>query len=95
MSLPFKCSERLTLGTEIELQLVDNDSYDLSHKADRVVEDVGDKKRVKHELTKSMVELNSSVHTEIALNDADRIRRLRHNGLQQKEVIKQLCHELL
>ncbi|AGO55818.1 glutamate--cysteine ligase [Serratia plymuthica] len=65
MSLPFKCSERLTLGTEIELQLVDNDSYDLSHKADRVVEDVDDKKRIKHELTKSMVELNSSVHTDI------------------------------
>lgn len=34
-------------------------------------------------------------YVKIAVNDADHIRRLRHNGLQQEEVIKQLCHELL
>lgn len=62
MPLTFKRSERLSIGTEIELQLVDDKHYDLTDRADRVVSAVGDRRRVKHELTKSMVELNSSVH---------------------------------
>ncbi|VVA50137.1 Carboxylate-amine ligase YbdK [Serratia ficaria] len=65
MSLAFKRSQRLSIGTEIELQLVDGESLDLADKADLVVADLGDKKRIKHELTKSMVELNSSVHHDI------------------------------
>ncbi|MGO4742404.1 YbdK family carboxylate-amine ligase [Serratia quinivorans] len=65
MPLAFKRSQRLSIGTEIELQLVDIESYDLTDKADRVVTDLDDKKRIKHELTKSMVELNSSVHSDI------------------------------
>ncbi|MFS7240977.1 YbdK family carboxylate-amine ligase [Serratia proteamaculans] len=67
MPLAFKRSQRLSIGTEIELQLVDIESYDLTDKADQVVTDLGDNKRIKHELTKSMVELNSSVHTNIDL----------------------------
>ena len=62
MPLTFKRSERLSIGTEIELQLVDDERYDLT---DRVVSAVGDRRRVKHELTKSMVELNSSVHRDL------------------------------
>ncbi|MGP3060643.1 glutamate-cysteine ligase family protein, partial [Serratia marcescens] len=65
MPLTFKRSERLSIGTEIELQLVDAEHYDLTDRADRVVSAVGDRRRVKHELTKSMVELNSSVHRDL------------------------------
>ena len=65
MPLTFKPSERLSIGTEIELQLVDDEHYDLTDRADRVVSAVGDRRRVKHELTKSMVELNSSVHRDL------------------------------
>ena len=65
MPLTFKRSERLSIGTEIELQLVDDERYDLTDRADRVVSAVGDRRRVKHELTKSMVELNSSVHRDL------------------------------
>ncbi|MBX9331670.1 carboxylate--amine ligase, partial [Serratia marcescens] len=68
MPLTFKRSEKLSIGTEIELQLVDDERYDLTDRADRadrVVSAVGDRRRVKHELTKSMVELNSSVHRDL------------------------------
>ncbi|MGQ9882977.1 hypothetical protein ACT4IN_03450 [Serratia marcescens] len=37
MPLTFKRSERLSIGTEIELQLVDDKHYDLTDRADRVV----------------------------------------------------------
>lgn len=65
MPLAFKRSQRLSIGTEIELQLVDLENYDLADKADLVVTDLDDNKHIKHELTKSMVELNSSVHNNI------------------------------
>lgn len=35
MPLTFKRSERLSIGTEIELQLVDDERYDLTDRADR------------------------------------------------------------
>ncbi|MBI6183681.1 carboxylate--amine ligase, partial [Serratia proteamaculans] len=44
MPLAFKRSQRLSIGTEIELQLVDLESYDLTDKADQVVTDLGDNK---------------------------------------------------
>ncbi|BEL76228.1 MULTISPECIES: YbdK family carboxylate-amine ligase [Serratia] len=77
MPLTFKRSERLSIGTEIELQLVDDKHYDLTDRADRVVSAVGDRRRVKHELTKSMVELNSSVHRDLEELHAE-LRALTH-----------------
>ncbi len=99
MPLTFKRSERLSIGTEIELQLVDDERYDLTDRADRadrVVSAVGDRRRVKHELTKSMVELNSSVHRDLdelhaelrALTEttAPELRRLRRRPPSQQRL---------
>lgn len=65
MLLPFTCSQRFTMGTELELQLTDNNSAFLVDKADIVLTDIGCNPQIKHELTKSMIEINSSVHTSI------------------------------
>lgn len=65
MPLPFTSSQRFTMGTELELQLTDRDSACLVDKADLVLADIGHNSKIKHELTKSMIEINSSVHTSI------------------------------
>lgn len=66
MSLLFTRSLRYTMGTELELQLIDKADTRLSDKADMVLADVGNRKQIKHELTKSMIELNSSVHSSVS-----------------------------
>lgn len=64
--LPFTRSERFTLGTELELQVIDKNNNKLSDKADIILADMtASKQQVKHELTRSMIELNSSVHSSV------------------------------
>lgn len=65
MSLLFTRSQRYTMGTELELQLIDKTDARLSDKADIVLADVDNREQIKHELTKSMIELNSSVHSSV------------------------------
>lgn len=65
MLLPFTRSQRFTMGTELELQLTDSNSTFLTDKADLILADIGHNPQIKHELTKSMIEINSSVHTSI------------------------------
>ena len=64
VSLPFTRSLRFTTGTELELQLIDRNDTRLVDKADIVLADMAHTQQIKHELTKSMIELNSSVHSE-------------------------------
>lgn len=64
--VPFKESESLTLGIELELQLVDLYHFNLVMEAKdflRRLSNVIDSKSIKPEITQSMIELNSSVHT--------------------------------
>ena len=66
-SLPFAPSAPLSLGVELELQLVRAHDYDLAHEAGDLIERLARKKvpgAVKPEVTLSMVELNSSIHQE-------------------------------
>ncbi|RKQ38963.1 YbdK family carboxylate-amine ligase [Enterobacter sp. R1(2018)] len=65
VSLPFTRSLRFTTGTELELQLIDRFDARLVDKADSVLADMGNSQQIKPELTKSMIELNSSVHTSV------------------------------
>src|SRR5689334_19581806 len=61
----FAASAPLTLGVELELQLVRPHDFDLARDADELLRRLGKRKlpgAVKPEITESMVELNSSVH---------------------------------
>jgi carboxylate-amine ligase len=65
MRLAFAASAPLTLGVELELQLVRPHDFDLARDADELLRRLGKRKlpgAVKPEITESMVELNSSVH---------------------------------
>ena len=63
--IPFVSSQAYTLGIELELQLIDPASYDLTAGADELLAQLSGHPmadRVKPEITRSMIELNSSVH---------------------------------
>lgn len=64
-SLHFVSSAPNTLGIELELQLIDTASFDLTAAADELLAQLAGHAmadRVKPEITRSMIELNSSVH---------------------------------
>jgi len=68
MSLdPFTPSEALTLGVELELQLVSTHDFDLAPQADdllRVLKNHGGAWDVKPEITRSMIEIGTSIQRE-------------------------------
>jgi carboxylate-amine ligase len=64
-AMPFAHSERLTLGVELELQLVDRTDWDLTRAASDLLELVGRKPHagdIKPEITESMIEVSTGVH---------------------------------
>ncbi|KOF52197.1 MULTISPECIES: YbdK family carboxylate-amine ligase [unclassified Achromobacter] len=63
--IPFISSAPNTLGIELELQLIDPRSFDLAAASDELLAQMANHPiadRVKPEITRSMIELNSSVH---------------------------------
>lgn len=63
--IAFTPSAPNTLGIELELQLIHTTSFDLAASADELLAQLGDHAiadRVKPEITRSMIELNSTVH---------------------------------
>lgn len=63
--IPFVPSAPNTLGIELELQLIDPRTFDLTAASDELLAQMADHPiadRVKPEITRSMIELNSSVH---------------------------------
>lgn len=64
LDLPFSPSSTHSLGIELELQLIDLDTTELSDKALEIIKEYNDDVHVKKELTLSTIEINSSVHTE-------------------------------
>ncbi|MCS3408656.1 YbdK family carboxylate-amine ligase [Serratia sp. AKBS12] len=60
--IPFNPSPDYTLGTELELQLIDLTSCDLSQKGLEIIKAVNNEKNIKEELTLSTIEINSTVH---------------------------------
>jgi Uncharacterized conserved protein len=66
MQIGFNGSERSSLGVEVELQVVDRGSWDLSSGASRILEAVGGDlpgghPKAKHELMESNLELITGV----------------------------------
>lgn len=79
--IPFVSSTSATLGIELELQLVNPHTHDLIGLSADLIERLPDhpaSKRVKPELTRSMIELNSAVHEHPAglLADMNELRDL-------------------
>jgi len=63
--IPFVPSVPNTLGIELELQLIDPRTFDLTSGADELLAQLANHPvadRIKPEITRSMIELNSSVH---------------------------------
>ena len=78
--LAFKHSRALTLGVELELQLVKAHDGDLSRDAADLLRRLSKRKlsgEVKPEITESMIELNSTVHTGCGslMHELDGLRR--------------------
>lgn len=67
MSLPvFMGSSQLTIGVELELQLVNLHHFDLAMEAEdflRRLSEIQHPGEIKPEITKAMIEINSSIHT--------------------------------
>ena len=61
--IEFNSSPNPTIGVEIELQLIDNDTLDLKNISPKILVDI-DKKflnRIKYELFESMIEINTDI----------------------------------
>src|SRR5690349_5084930 len=87
--LAFGASAPLTVGVELELQLVRPHDFDLARDADELLRRLGKRKlpgAVKPEITESMVELNSSVHASAATL-VDELETVRDAVLQDARVL--------
>ena len=81
--LTFTSSPRMTLGVEIELQVLDAASRDLTPRAPELIERLGDEARVKPELLQSMIEICTGVCGDVAAVRTDltgSLARLRDAG---------------
>lgn len=60
--LQFRPCNELTLGVELELQILDRGSHDLHARASRLLELIGgERSNIKHELFESIIEINTGV----------------------------------
>lgn len=65
MSLGFKKNKKITVGVEVELQLINLQSFNLAMEANdflRRLITVNCPGEIKPEITQSMIEINSSIH---------------------------------
>lgn len=63
--LPFKSSPALTLGVELEFQIIDPITHGLTSRAKdmiRIISESHYSEKIKPEITQSMIEINSAVH---------------------------------
>lgn len=66
--LPFKQSQHVSIGTEIELQLINPHSFALMSRAKEIIRHLKSSEYqplIKPEITQSMIEINSSVHSRV------------------------------
>src|SRR4029079_11778233 len=64
--IPFVKSKKLSLGVELELQLINPISFDLAIKAKDLIRSIQTSKYnkyIKPEITQGMIEINSDIHT--------------------------------
>ncbi|MHB1948010.1 MAG: YbdK family carboxylate-amine ligase [Gammaproteobacteria bacterium] len=63
--LPFKSSAKLSLGVELEFQIINPITYDLSSQAKDLIRHIKEsvfQDSIKPEITQGMIEINSSIH---------------------------------
>ncbi|KTD06549.1 carboxylate-amine ligase [Legionella gratiana] len=63
--LDFNKSSEVSIGVELEFQIIDPNSFSLTSRANDVLEHIQSsdyKRKIKPELTQSMIEINSSIH---------------------------------
>ncbi|MGH8752067.1 MAG: YbdK family carboxylate-amine ligase [Burkholderiales bacterium] len=87
MPLDFKSSQALTLGVELELQLLKAHDFNLARDAEDLLARMRKVKHpgaVKPEITESMIELNSGIHAGYATL-ADELRTLRNVVAREAE----------
>ncbi|WP_133127290.1 YbdK family carboxylate-amine ligase [Legionella nagasakiensis] len=63
--LPFKASKMVSIGVELEFQIIDVHDFSLISRAKELFRHLNEKdykKRIKPEITQSMIEINSSIH---------------------------------
>lgn len=68
MSLIFNKSDNLSVGVELELQLINLKTLDLAHDSGEILRRIKEEKfpgAIKPEVTQSMIEINSSIHSSI------------------------------
>ena len=78
--MKFHSSPNPTIGVEIELQLIDDNTQDLKNISPRILADI-DKNfsnRIKYELFESMIEINTDICSTIEEVDCDIKQTLRH-----------------
>jgi len=78
--IEFHSSPNPTIGVEIELQLIDDNTFDLKNISSKVLADI-DKKfcnRMKYELFESMIEINTDICSTIEEVEGDIKQTLRH-----------------
>ena len=63
--LSFTSSPQMTLGVEIELQIVDPQTRDLTPGAPRLLERLRDDPHIKPELLQAMVEVNTGICADV------------------------------
>lgn len=79
-ALVFSQSAAFTLGVELELQIIDPHSYGLTSRAKDLIRSFRDSRfkiQIKPEITQSMIEINSSIHSSASslLEELELIRR--------------------
>jgi carboxylate-amine ligase len=65
-NVPFKKSKPASIGTELELQIIDNQYFTLTQRSKELIRNLKEgphKKHIKPEITQSMIEINSTIHT--------------------------------
>ena len=73
-TLEFRPSKDLTLGIEIELQLLDPDTSDLTPKIDVLLEQINKfdyQGEIKQEVTHGMLEIATNIHTSVDSMDKE------------------------
>lgn len=64
-TLAFRRSSAVSLGIELELQIIDSHSYALASRSKDLIRSIREhpyQKQIKPEITQSMIEINSSIH---------------------------------
>jgi carboxylate-amine ligase len=67
----FKHSAPLTLGVELEIQLIDPNTYNLSSRAIELLEAINEPNKVKPEIFKSFIEINTGICNTVQQAEAD------------------------